>query len=204
MTKEEMTKKMLKYSDREEKWKKIFFISILFCFIISIIYANTINMSINFIAFAIIFLVISLCNLFYYHFSYEKLIDQLCKINNVDTKIFETNNNKKTYTINYVLEGKYKNRRILGGSTLDIDVELEPLNKRYISSYTVIDETNKDQYSFWKGALGVAVLGGWGAVAGIGGKNKKEYMVAIEWKDGEKSLILIDDEYYKVFVKSMF
>lgn len=106
--------------------------------------------------------------------------------------------------INYVLEGKYKNRKILGGSTLDIDVELEPLNKRYISSYTVIDETNKDQYSFWKGALGVALLGGVGAIAGIRGKNKKEYLIAIEWKSGEKSLILIDDEYYKVFVKSMF
>lgn len=105
---------------------------------------------------------------------------------------------------NYVLEGKYKNRKILGGSTLDIDVELCPLNKRYISSYTVIDETNKDQYSFWKGALGVALFGGVGAIAGIKGKSKKEYLIAIEWKDGEKSLICIDDEYYKVFIRSMF
>lgn len=107
-------------------------------------------------------------------------------------------------TINYVLEGKYKARKILGGSSLDIDVDWMPLNKRYISSYTVIDESNKDQYSFWKGALGVALFGGFGAVAGIGGKNKKEYLIAIEWKDGDKSLILINDEYYKVFVKSMF
>lgn len=106
--------------------------------------------------------------------------------------------------INYVLEGKYKNRKILGGSTLDIDIDWMPLNKRYISSYTIIDETNKDQYSFWKGALGVALFGGIGAVAGIGGKNKKEYLIAIEWTDGEKSLILISDEYYKVFIKSMF
>lgn len=195
---------MLKYSDKEDKWKKIFFIALLFCIIISIVYANAINMSINFIVFAIIFLVISFCNLFYYHFAYEKLIDQLCKINNVDTKIFDTNDNKKTYTINYVLEGKYKNRKILGGSTLNIDVELEPLSKRYVSSCTVIDETNKDQYSIWKGALGVALLGGYGAVAGVGGKKKKEYLIAIEWKDGEKSLICIDDEYYKVLVKSMF
>lgn len=66
------------------------------------------------------------------------------------------------------------------------------------------NETNKDQYSFWKGALGVTLLGGWGAIAGVGGKNKKEYLIAIEWKDGEKSLILIDEKYYKVFVASMF
>ena len=77
-------------------------------------------------------------------------------------------------------------------------------SKKTISSYTIIDETNKDQYSFWKGALGVALLGGWGAIAGLGGKNKKEYLIAIEWKDGEKSLILINEKYYKAFIKSMF
>lgn len=105
---------------------------------------------------------------------------------------------------NYVVEGKYKNRKILGGSSLDIDVELQPLNKYYISSYTVIDGSNKDQYSFWKGALGVALFGGLGAIAGVNGKKKKEYLIAVEWKDGEKSLISLDDEYYKVFVKSNF
>ena len=104
--------------------------------------------------------------------------------------------------INTVLEGKYKNDKIINsGDMLLVD---GGLTKRYISSYTVIDETNKDQYSFWKGALGVALLGGFGAIAGVGGKKKKEYLIAIEWKDGEKSLILINDEYYKVFVKSMF
>ena len=68
---------------------------------------------------------------------------------------------------NYVIEGKYKNRKILGGSSLDIDVEL-------------------------------------GVIAGVKGKKKKEYLIAVEWKDGEKSLISLDDEYYKVFVKSNF
>ncbi|MCM1295629.1 MAG: hypothetical protein NC311_08800 [Muribaculaceae bacterium] len=109
--------------------------------------------------------------------------------------------------INYVLEGKYKNRKILGGSTLDIDVDLVPLVKRYISSYAILDENNPNssEYSFWKGALGVAVFGALGAVAGIGGKkSSKEYLISIEWKSGEKSLILLDDKYYKVFVKSMF
>ena len=79
--------------------------------------------------------------------------------------------------------------------------QLSPSN---VASYTVIDETNKDQYSFWKGALGVALLGGVGAIAGVRGKKKKEYLIAINWKDGKKSLICIDDEYYKTFVRSMF
>lgn len=104
-------------------------------------------------------------------------------------------------TINIVLEGKNKGTKITGGTMLYANGWL---SKNNISSYTVIDESNKDQYSFWKGALGVALFGSIGAVAGISGKNKKEYLIAIEWKDGDKSLILINDEYYKVFVKSMF
>lgn len=110
--------------------------------------------------------------------------------------------------INYVAEGKYKNEKISGYKEISVNTSEyiggRSLSKKQVSSYTIIDETNKDQYSFWKGALGVALLGGFGAVAGLGGKKKKEYLIAIEWKDGEKSLICIDDEYYKVFVKSMF
>ena len=53
-------------------------------------------------------------------------------------------------------------------------------------------------------ALGVALLGGVGAVAGIGGKKTSEYLIAVEWKNGEKSLICLDDKFYKVFVQSMF
>lgn len=103
--------------------------------------------------------------------------------------------------INTILEGKNKGKKITGGTMLYANCWF---SKNTISSYTIIDETNKDQYSFWKGALGVALLGGWGAIAGLGGKNKKEYLIAIEWKDGEKSLILINEKYYKAFIKSMF
>ena len=109
--------------------------------------------------------------------------------------------------INIILEGKYKDKKIYTSSdnnNLETSGIGWNLTKHNISSYTVIDESNQDEYSFWKGALGVALFGGLGAVAGIRGKNKKEYLIAIEWKDGEKSLIQINDEYYKVFVKSMF
>lgn len=107
--------------------------------------------------------------------------------------------------INIVLEGKYKGDKINQSFTeLCLNKNRGYFIKSWISSYSVIDESNKDQYSFWKGALGVVLLGGIGAVAGLKGKKRKEYLIAVEWKDGEKSLILIDDEYYKVFVKSMF
>jgi hypothetical protein len=112
-------------------------------------------------------------------------------------------------TINYVVEGKWKNEELYLSYKNDfIKIGGGSLKKEYISSYTVLDENNinSSEYSFLKGALGVAIFGGAGAVAGIGGKKKttKEYLISIEWKSGEKSLILIDDEYYKTFVKSMF
>ena len=107
----------------------------------------------------------------------------------------------------YVIEGQYKNNKIDYGNTR-IWIKCEPysqtMNILSISSYTVIDESNKDQYSFWKGALGVALFGGFGAIAGVGGKKSNEYLVAVEWKDGEKSLLSLDEDAYKVFVKSMF
>lgn len=109
--------------------------------------------------------------------------------------------------INVILEGYGKGNEIgkLSGNNYLSQIGLGwAFKPPYVQSYTVIDETNKNQYSFWKGALGVALLGGVGAIAGIGGKKKKEYLVAIEWQDGEKSLICIDDEKYKVLVKSLF
>lgn len=106
---------------------------------------------------------------------------------------------------NIVVEGKYKGNKVDGGTRLWICTNPSTnINKLYVKSYTVIDESNKNQYSLWKGALGMALLGGVGAIAGIGGKKKTEYLIAIEWKNGEKSLICIDDEKYKILVKSMF
>ena len=108
--------------------------------------------------------------------------------------------------VNVVLEGRYKGEWIcIKKDCIEIGGNV---TKDRVVSYEVIDESNQGKYSFWKGALGVALLGGIGVVAGIGGK-KKEYLIAIEWKHNglfkeDKSLILIDERYYKTFIKSMF
>lgn len=109
--------------------------------------------------------------------------------------------------VNVVLEGMMKNEWVIIKKD-HLRIGSDDLTKDYISSYEVIDETNSNKYSFWKGALGVALFGGFGAVAGIGGK-KKEYLIAIEWiypknVPNNRSLICLDEKYYKIFVKSMF
>ena len=110
--------------------------------------------------------------------------------------------------INVVLEGIDKDCPVCIDKN-NIIIAGQKVTKKDVASYTVIDETNKDQYSIWKGALGVALLGGFGAVAGIGGKNKKEYLIAIDWVlpksvENNRSLLLLDERYYKTFIKSMF
>ena len=109
---------------------------------------------------------------------------------------------------NIVLEGRHKDKVVCMNNGY-IKIEAKAVTKDRVASYQVIDETNQGQYSFWKGALGVALLGGFGAVAGLGGK-KKNYLIAIEWTDyplhseGNKSLVLLDEKYYQTFVRSMF
>lgn len=111
--------------------------------------------------------------------------------------------------VNVVLEGEFKGKEVYYTSQQLRIVGGLPIEKKTVESYVVIDENNKDQYSFWKGALGVALLGGLGAIAGVRGKKRTEYLIAINWKkwtkaEGGKSLICIDDEYYKKFMMAMF
>lgn len=106
---------------------------------------------------------------------------------------------------NCVLKGEFEGKKIeCGTKYLWMWDAKKDFRKYFISSYTVIDQTERSEYDFWKGMMGMAMFGDGGSVFGIDGKKTKEYLISIEWKDGEKSLILIDEEYYKTFVASMF
>lgn len=80
------------------------------------------------------------------------------------------------------------------------------LNNNLVESYDLItEETMKSGTSaILRGMAGVALLGGVGILAGLSAKNKGIYTIAIQWKDGKKSLIEIDDKLYKKFVADMF
>lgn len=78
--------------------------------------------------------------------------------------------------------------------------------KTNVKEYEVIDEsTGKSGTSaVLRGALGVALLGGVGMLAGLSAKNKGVHLIAIEFTDGARSLIEIDEKLYKIFKMSMF
>ena len=81
-----------------------------------------------------------------------------------------------------------------------------PLNTSNVKQYEVItEETWKSGSSaILRGALGASVLGPLGLFAGFSAKNKGIYLIAIEWKDGQKSLIEIDEKKYQVLMRRLY
>lgn len=86
-------------------------------------------------------------------------------------------------------------------SIFDLD-----LSKCNIKSYEIITEekVKSGSSAIMRGALGAAVLGPVGVLAGLTAKNKEIHTIAIEWKNGKKSLIEINDDYYKQLIKDLF
>lgn len=80
------------------------------------------------------------------------------------------------------------------------------LNKATIESYEVITEEQRKSgtSAVLRAGAGAVLLGGVGLLAGLSAKNKGIYVVAIQFKDGKKSLIEIDEKIYKQLVEAMF
>ena len=81
-----------------------------------------------------------------------------------------------------------------------------PLIRENIESYeTITEDTVKSASSaILRGAVGSVLLPGVGILAGLSAKNKSTYVVAVEWKSGEKSLMELDHHDYDAFVTGMF
>ena len=81
------------------------------------------------------------------------------------------------------------------------------LTKDVVESYELItDEHRKSAASgVARGLVGGALLGHVGLLAGgLSAKNKGIYQVVLQFKDGKRSLIEIDDKIYKALIKSLF
>lgn len=112
---------------------------------------------------------------------------------------------------NKVIAGDYSGYKISSkGSSVYVDLAYNDmvlfLNKNRVESYELITEEKMKSgtSAILRGMAGVALLGGVGILAGLSAKNKGIYTIAIQWKDGKKSLIEIDDKLYKKFVSDMF
>lgn len=111
---------------------------------------------------------------------------------------------------NMVIAGDYLGKGVSNiGGAVQIFLDRKNyvlLDKFGIDSYDVItEETSKSAASgIARGAVGAALLGPVGLLAGVSAKNKGVYTIAIRFKDGKNSLIEVDDKVYKNFVRAMF
>lgn len=113
---------------------------------------------------------------------------------------------------NKVIAGDYIGKQVLGGGVAQAGISIGfvkqlYLNKTTVESYEVIsDEHQKSAASgAVKGIVGSALLGGVGMIAGaMSAKEKGVYTVAIQFKDGKKSLLEVDEKLYKAIVQACF
>lgn len=111
---------------------------------------------------------------------------------------------------NMVIAGDYVGKGITNvGGVVQIFLDRQNyilLDKFSIDIYDVITEdTRKSAASgVARGAIGAALLGPVGMLAGLSAKNKSIVTIAIRFKDGKNSLIEVDEKIYKSFVRGMF
>lgn len=80
------------------------------------------------------------------------------------------------------------------------------LDKNHVKNYEII---NKESFTngasaVAKGGLASFFLGAPGLLAGLSAKTDNIYWIAIEWRGGQRSLIEIDNNNYKLFLLQMF
>lgn len=81
------------------------------------------------------------------------------------------------------------------------------IDKTTLESYEIItDEVRKSAASgIARGAVGGALLGPVGLIGGaLSAKNKGTYNIALQFYDGKRSLVEVDDKFYKHLIKIMF
>ena len=111
---------------------------------------------------------------------------------------------------NRVIAGDYMGKPVTGvGNVAQVYVDFNNsvrLDKFCVDAYEVITEdTRKSAASgVMRGAVGAALLGPVGMLAGLSAKNKSTVTVAISFKDGKNSLIEVDEKIYKKIVQAMF
>lgn len=113
---------------------------------------------------------------------------------------------------NRVIAGDYEGyvvRVAFGGNGVQFAAGLSyyfDIDKSNIESYELVDEQQRKSAvsGITRGAVGAALLGPVGMLAGLSAKSKGTYTVILYFKDGKKSLIEIDNAVYKVLIRKLF
>ena len=111
---------------------------------------------------------------------------------------------------NKVIAGDYIKKDIfISGGTAVISagfLKTVELNERSVESYEVVDETSKKSAAsaIGRAAVGSFFLGPVGLAAALSAKSKGIHTIAIQFKDGRRSLLEVDDKIYKAIITKVF
>jgi len=112
---------------------------------------------------------------------------------------------------NKVVAGDYNGKRILvtlGTPAIQLSVISKlSLDRATIDSYEVVstDQRKSAISGIVRGLIGNALLGQAGMVGGtLSAKNNKSFLLAVEFRDGKRSLLEINDKIYQSIIKSTF
>lgn len=78
------------------------------------------------------------------------------------------------------------------------------ISKDTVSRYELATHESSSSFSAGKAALGTAVFGAGGAVAGVNGKKYDAYRVVIYFRDGKKSLVEMGPRHYRALESELF
>lgn len=111
---------------------------------------------------------------------------------------------------NKVIAGDYEKKKVvMSCGTVMIDAGVfkkVTLDKKTVESYEVVDETSRKSAASAVGraAVGGFLLGPVGLAAALSAKSKGIHTIAIQFKDGCKSLLEVDDKIYKAIMTKVF
>lgn len=111
---------------------------------------------------------------------------------------------------NKVIAGDYNGKPVsymLGLLSIQTGfTSLLELNKATVKTYELMDENSKKSAvsAVGRSLVGGFLLGPAGLFAGVTAKSKGTHIVAIEFNNGKRSLLEIDDKIYKALMKKMF
>jgi len=112
--------------------------------------------------------------------------------------------------ISHVVAGEHLGwevKQSMGGVILARGFKKVKLNKDSIEAYEVITEEHQKSAvsGVARGIVGGALLGGVGMLAGaLSAKEKGIFQIALQFKDGTKSLVQIDEGIYKRLIQDLF
>ncbi len=104
---------------------------------------------------------------------------------------------------NQIIEGDYKNK-LISSNEKEIWIVLGWVKRLILDKTTVKDievlsseEKISGTSAVARGVLGAFVLGSAGLLAATSAKKKGVHLVAVEFQDGKKSLMEVDEKIYK-------